>query len=374
MVDLLATLAAIETPSTVPESQRAALDLLAAELGRRGHRVRRLPGGVSGGMLYARPFSLAPAAPRQLLLGHLDTVWPPGSIGSMPVRRDGDRLYGPGVYDMKGGIVQMLFALEALPEALGVAPVVLLTTDEEVGSPDSAPLIRRLAAAAERVWVLEPSLGPDGLLKTARKGVGRFTIRVRGRAAHAGLDAERGASAILELSHVVQSLFALNDAASGTTVNVGTIDGGMRPNVVAPEARAVVDVRFRSMAAGEKVARAIQALRPVTPGTGIEIEGAIGRPPLPASASDRLMGMARAAALDLGLAVEGGEAGGASDGNLTAALAPTLDGLGAVGGGAHAEHEHVVVDRMPERAALLALLLAAPSLDDGAEAAPPRRP
>lgn len=362
MTELLAELASIETPSTRAASQEPALSLLAAELEARGFRARRLAGAVSGGMLYAQPRGFSRRRrPRQLLLGHLDTIWPLGSITTMPVRREEGRLYGPGVYDMKAGIVQMLFALGEMPRSAPVAPVVLLTTDEEIGSPDSAAVIQELARGAERVFVMEPSLGPTGRLKTARKGAGRFVVHVHGRAAHAGLDPEHGASAILELSRVVQALFSLNDPEKGTTVNVGTIDGGIGANVVAARARAEVDVRVRTVSEGERIARDIRALRPSTPGTELEIEGEIGRPPLPPTASRELLRLARRAGAALGLSIEGGEAGGTSDGNLTAPLAPTLDGLGAVGAGAHAEHEHVEIERMPERAALLALLLQVPS-------------
>ncbi len=195
-------------------------------------------------------------SPRQLLLGHCDTVWPQGTLVKMPVESRDGRLHGPGVYDMKGGLVQALFALTALRD-LGiqpsVAPLFLINSDEEIGSRESADHIRRLARVVDRAMVMEPSLGPTGRLKTARKGVGRFVITVIGRAAHAGLDPEKGISAILELSHVVQALFALNDLERGISVNVGTIDGGMRPNVIAPESKAEVDVRVRTQQDADEI-------------------------------------------------------------------------------------------------------------------------
>ena len=276
---------------------------------------------------------------------------------------------GPGVYDMKAGLVQGLFAAEALgavmPEA-PVVPVFLINADEEIGSHGSTPHIRRLAARADRVYVLEPSLGPGGKLKTARKGIGRYTITVKGEAAHAGLDPDKGASAILELSHVVQALFALNDRNQGVTVNVGVIDGGLRPNVVAPESRAVVDVRVPSAEDARRIDAAIRGLRAVTPGTSIDVEGGIGRPPMErTSGNHRLWTLARRAAEALDMDLDQAAAGGGSDANTTSQYAPTLDGLGAVGAGAHARDECSRLDKMVERTALLACLLSAPSLREG---------
>jgi glutamate carboxypeptidase len=249
------------------------------------------------------------------------------------------------------------------PEPLEVTPVFIVNTDEEVGSHESTRIIERLARGADRCFVLEPSLGPEGKLKTARKGIGRFTIRVRGKAAHAGLAPEEGASAILELSHVIQKLFALNDPARGVTVNVGTIDGGLQPNVVAPESTAVVDVRVPTVEEGQRVTEAIRGLQPETPGTDLVVEGSIGRPPMEATESNRkLWLLACKAAGELGMTIDEAHVGGGSDGNTTSQLAPTLDGLGAVGGGAHARNEHVLLGHWLERAALLARLLAFPPL------------
>lgn len=368
MCALLVELAACESPSDHPETQAPVLLRLAERLAPLGYRCRLRPGRApharSGGMLYAAP--RARRGPCQLLLGHADTVWPLGSLAEMPLRREEGRLYGPGTYDMKAGLVQGVFALEAL-DALGltpdVAPLWLVNTDEEIGSHDSRAAIRRLARVVDRVFVLEPSLEPGGRLKTARKGVGRFTITVHGRAAHAGLDPEGGVSAILELSHVVQALFALNEPERGVTVNVGQIDGGLRPNVVAPKASAVVDVRVPTHGDAERVDAAIRGLRPQREGLAIEVEGRVGRPPMEPTPGNRaLWRRAEAAAASLGMEIDEGTAGGGSDGNFTSEHAPTLDGLGAVGAGAHAQHEHVVTARMPERAALLACLLMTPPL------------
>jgi len=370
MVDLLRALVEIETPSTEPDTQKPALDLLAERLRALGFAVRRLPGRTSGGHLYARPADRERGAPVQLLLGHVDTVWPLGTLARMPFGvRDG-RARGPGVYDMKAGLVQIVAALEAL-DALGLdppaTPVVLINSDEEIGSAESERWIVQLARAADRAFVLEPSLGPEGRLKTTRKGVGRFVAAVRGRGSHAGLAPEEGTSAILELSHVVQSLHALSDPAAGISVNVGMIEGGQRANVVAPEARAIVDVRVPTHEDARRIEKAILGIESVTPGATVEITGSVGRPPLePTPRNRRLWARAVEAGDLLGLDLVEGTAGGGSDGNTTSLYTATLDGLGAVGDGAHADHEFIELDHFDERAALLALLLLAPLDDDPA--------
>ena len=383
MAGLLADLARLESPSVVPASQGPVLERLGDELRALGMRVRRLPGKASGGHLFAAPQRspgspadpagrtgpVAPGGsggrrPAQLLLGHCDTVWPLGMLASMPVETRGGRLYGPGVYDMKGGLVQAVFALRALRELRlepPAAPLLFVNSDEEIGSAESTRWVRLLARRVRRVFVLEPSLGPEGRLKTGRKGVGQFVVTVRGRAAHAGLEPERGASAVLELSHVIQRLHALADPGRGIAINVGVVSGGLRGNVVPPEARAEVDVRVLWEDDAPALEAAIRGLAPTLPGTRLEVTGAIDRPPLIATPANlALWRTAEAAARQLGLALGHGTAGGASDGNTTSRTTATLDGLGAVGGGAHSLDEHVELARMPERAALLALLLLAP--------------
>jgi glutamate carboxypeptidase len=305
----------------------------------------------------------------QVVLGHYDTVWPSGTLATMPFAIEGDRARGPGVYDMKGGLAQVIVALATLKGLNlepAVTPVVLVNADEEVGSRESGRHVRRLARIADRALVLEPSLGVEGRLKTERKGVARYTVTVHGRAAHAGLDPTAGASAILELSHVIQALFALNDPARGVTVNVGTIDGGLRPNVVAPESRAVVDVRTRTSADAGRVDAAIRSLRPATPGTSLDVEGGPGRPPLePTPRNTALFETAQLLGSRVDLALEGGLAGGGSDGSTASLYTATLDGLGPVGDGAHAAHEYLEIGPTLDRAALLALLLLAPPLQAG---------
>jgi glutamate carboxypeptidase len=367
--ELVERLARAESPSSVPEAQRDVYAILGMELEAVGMQTRPLRGERVGDHLYARPVSRRRGGRPQLLVGHLDTVWPLGTLDTMPVRRDGEALYGPGVADMKGGLAVLVWALRALaahrlqPE---LAPVALVTSDEEVGSVESLPWLRRLARCSARAFVLEGPLGRAGRLKTARKGTGWFRVAVKGRAAHAGIAPEAGRSAILELSHVIQQLFALNEPEHGVTVNVGTIDGGLRPNVVAPEASAVVDVRVPTPEAGARVEAAIASLEPVTPGVTIVVEGGLTRPPLERTPRNRaLWHAAERAAARLGLPLEEAAVGGASDANYTSLYTATLDGLGAVGEGAHAVDERIHVPSLPERAALLALLLLEPDLEAG---------
>jgi len=364
-LSVLESLCRAESPSLDAHRQQAVHAVLAANLDALGYAVRELPGTRSGGHLYARPRRRNRGAGVQLLLGHYDTVWPVGTLATMPFGFEGDRARGPGVYDMKGGLAQIIVALASL-RGLGIepelTPVVLVNADEEVGSRESGRYVRRLARIADRALVLEPSLGIEGRLKTERKGVARYTVVVHGRAAHAGLDPGAGASAILELSHVIQALFALNDPARGITVNVGTIDGGLRPNVVAAASRAVVDVRTRSAADAERVDASIRQLQPVTPGTSLSIEGGPGRPPLePTARNQALFETAQALGQHLGMTLGGGTAGGGSDGSTASLHTATLDGLGPVGDGAHAAHEYIEIGPTLDRAALLALLLVAPA-------------
>ncbi len=364
MRDLLVDIASLESPSDVLDSQRPVQARLSAELLKRGLLARHIGGRVTGGLLYARPAARERGRPVQLLIGHSDTVWPLGTTASMPVVVDGDRIRGPGVFDMKAGLVQGIFALEALMSLrldAPATPVFVINSDEEIGSPESKRWIRRLAKAACRALVLEPAYGPEGRLKTTRKGIASFRVTARGISAHAGLDPTAGASAILEMAHVTLALHALTDLERGTTVNVGVVRGGTRANVIAAEAVADVDVRVTTVANGEAMSRTIRALEPTTPRTTLHVEGGFGTPPL--EWSDRNVALWRqavAAGERLGLRLEQYAAGGASDGNTTSQFTATLDGLGPIGDGAHARHEWVSLDGMVERAALLAELMMAP--------------
>lgn len=366
MYEVLERLVTAESPSQDPASQADVQAALTRELEASGFRVRRLRGRETGGHLLAVPRERRRHQCVQALIGHCDTVWPRGTLGTMPITIRAGRMTGPGIYDMKGGLVLMIFALRAIAEQgleLEVLPVVFINSDEEIGSNESRRTVERLSKIADRIFVLEPAMGETGALKTARKGVGQFKIRVSGRAAHAGLEPSQGVSAILELSHVVQKLFALNDPASGITVNVGTIDGGLRPNVVAPESTADVDVRVLTTQQARQVEAAIRSLEPETPGAVLRVEGQVNIPPLERTPRNRLLWRrAQAAARELDFELEECLAGGGSDGNVTSLYAPTLDGLGPVGAGAHALHEFIKLDSMVERGALLALLLSEPPL------------
>jgi glutamate carboxypeptidase len=385
MIELVKDLVAMETPSTDPASQAAILARLRDEFEQLDYRVIQLPGRSSGGHLYAAPRQRGKHQPAQLMIGHCDTVWPLGTLETMPLQIEDGTLRGPGVYDMKAGLAEIVYALKSIRE-LGleteVAPLCFVNSDEEIGSRESTRYLRALAQRVERCMVLEPSLGRSGKIKTARKGVGRFTVTVQGKAAHAGLDPGAGASAILELSHVIQKLFELNDPEHGTSVNVGVIDGGVRPNVIAPESRAVIDVRVQTRADAERIEAAIHGLKAETPGVTLRIEGAIhglkaetpgvtlriegaiGRPPMEATeANQQFWRIAQTLGDELGLELEQATAGGGSDGNTTSLYSATLDGLGAVGDGAHASHEFIEIDRLCERCALLTLLLLTPSLE-----------
>lgn len=291
-----------------------------------------------------------------LLLCHHDTVWEAGTLGRLPFKIDGNRVTGPGTYDMKAGIVEAAFALEGLRPRRPV--VVLSTSDEEVGSASSRSLIEELARAAVAVLVLEPAAS-GGAVKTARKGIADFVLEIEGLAAHAGVEPEKGVSATEELAHQVLALKALADPGNGTTVNVGVIAGGTRPNVVAAHARAEIDVRFTRASEAERVVSSIEALRPHLPGAVLRLSGGLDRPPMERSLGVvKLLELAETRARELGFELQETSTGGASDGNFTAALGvPTLDGLGPDGGGAHANSEHLLIDSWLQRTQLLRRLI-----------------
>ena len=352
MVDLLAALVAAESPSDAPEAvtacarivSDAAVDLVGekpeeVEVGGRTHLRWRFGSGPT----------------RVVLVGHLDTVWPKGTIDRWPFSVTDGVATGPGAFDMKAGVVQLLHALARVDDLDGVA--VLLTADEEIGSPTSRELIEETATGARAALILEPSAGDA--LKTARKGVSNYQVTVHGKAAHAGLEPEKGANATVEMAFAVLALNALAQPSLGTTVTPTVMRSGSATNVVPAEAVLQVDVRTASPEEQARVDIAVRRLIAAVPGTTIEVAGGPNRPPLPSSSSAELFALAQRIASELGLApLTSVEVGGGSDGNFTAAVGvPTLDGLGAVGDGAHAEGEHVVLAAMPDRVALVAGLV-----------------
>lgn len=363
---LTRALVEVESPSGDGDGSRAVVNLLAAEAEKLDGltSVERIPAPEDyGEHLRVRVgFDAASDAKSILVLGHTDTVHPRGTLEQRPWREEGGKIYGPGIFDMKAGCALALEALRARATLMkrGGRPVVLLLTcDEEEGSMTGRALVEEESRRAECVLVLEPP-APVGRVKTARKGTGNFTLAVEGVAAHAGLEPEKGASAVLEIARQIERLHGLNDAARGTTVNVGVVTGGTRSNVVAAEACAEIDVRFSTLAEAQRIEEAIRGLRPFDARTSLKIEGDINRPPL-----ERTEGVvslyehARAVASLIGYELGEASVGGASDGNFAAACgAPVLDGLGVEGDGAHAAHEHIVAANVVARGALLAGLLA----------------
>ena len=363
---LLADLVLQESPSLDCKAQQPVFQILKTRLRQLNMHTFMVKGIKTGGCLYARPSHRLKDQPLQLLLGHCDTVWPKGTLRGMPFHKSENQISGPGVYDMKSGICQIIFALQTIRDLnikMSVTPLVLINSDEEIGSHESTSTIRRLSKLSERIFVLEPPLGLEGKLKTARKGLGRFTIRIKGIPAHAGLDPAQGASAIVELSLQIQKLFAMNDPLKGITVNVGMIEGGTAVNVIAPTSKAIVDVRVLTQNDAVEITRKIYNLEPVNPKTQIEVEGGIGRPPMEKTLrNQRLWGLAHAAGSKIGIQLEDGTAGGGSDGNTSSLFGATLDGLGIVGDGAHASHEFIFMDKFYERTLLLILLLSSNSI------------
>jgi glutamate carboxypeptidase len=358
MVATIREWAAVESPSDSKPAADHIATLLAArfeELGGKSTLHRALDYGDNLQIEFPGTGKQKPV----LLLGHFDTVYPLGTLANMPCRVDGNRLQGPGVLDMKSGIALMFYAIQALQswhDGLPRPVTVFLVSDEEVGSTSSRKVTEKLARASAAVLVLEPAAGIRGAVKTARKGVGEYTLTVKGIAAHAGLDPTKGHSAIVELAHQITSISKLNDPRSGLTVNPGVIRGGTRTNVIAAEATVEIDARIQKGAQASVLDRKLRALKPHDKKCKLIIDGGINRLPMERTAGvAALYTKAKAIAQHIGWNLEEAAVGGGSDGNFTAGIGiPTLDGLGGVGEGAHAVHEHILISELPRRAMLLA--------------------
>jgi glutamate carboxypeptidase len=361
MVAAIRELVEVESPSDNKKAVDGIAELIAKKFEALGGKIRFHMAEAFGSHLQV-DFGGKTKAKPILLLGHYDTVYPLGILATMPCRVADGRLWGPGVLDMKSGIVLMLTAIHSLKERPGGLPhpvTVLLVSDEEVGSDSSRAITRSLAKKSCAVLVCEPSYGLHGAVKTARKGVGEYTLKVAGKASHAGLDFEKGQSAIVELSRQIIEISKLVDLKRGLTLNVGVIEGGTRTNVVAAEAKAHIDLRIARLKDAALIDRKLRALRSFNKKCKLELTGGLNRPPMERTAGvASLYSTASALAEDLGWKLKEAAVGGGSDGNFTAALGiPTLDGLGGVGEGAHAQHESILIDELPRRAALLASLL-----------------
>jgi glutamate carboxypeptidase len=353
----------LETKSREESRLNEIASFVSGQLREIGGQVELIPQNGYGTHLRARfDFGHNKMEQGVLVVGHLDTVWPVGSLERLPFRVTPEgRAHGPGIFDMKSGVAILVESLRTIvsQRLTTKRPVtLLLTCDEEIGSRTSRSLIEEDAKNAAAALILEPPIS-GGVVKTGRKGIGTFTVRALGRAAHAGLDPEKGVNAIVELAHQTLRLSALNDYGRGVTVSVGLVEGGSALNVVPACASAKVDVRFWTPEDGENLIAAIRGLTPVTDGAKIEVSGGINRPPMPRSEKNiALYEHARALAAELGFELKDEVVGGGSDGNFIAAMGvPTLDGLGVDGAGAHAEHEHIVIDDIPRRAALLTRLM-----------------
>jgi len=363
LLRFLRTLVECESPSHEKAAVDACLDLLEERLLWLDGRMKQHSRKATGNLLEARfgPRKTAKNSVRRvLLLGHADTVWPLGTLKAMPWREQDGKIFGPGVLDMKAGLAMAVTAIELLLETgLAATEIVLLISgDEETGSHSSRAIIEKTASECDAVLVLEPAQGPA--LKTARKGVGHFHLKVEGVAAHAGVDFTRGHSAILELARQIERLSTWSDEKRGITVNAGVLRGGTASNVVAAEASAEIDLRIVKASDGTRMEKRFRALKPFDRHCKLTIEGEINRPPMERKRGTvRLYQQARTLAAEMGLALQEASTGGGSDGNFTAALGvPTLDGLGGVGEGAHAAHEQIVAAELAPRTALLAALIA----------------
>ncbi len=365
MLEMMGELVGIESPTEDRQAVNRCVGLVETWIKASGGKSRRSKQRSAGDLLIGRFGPTRSAVKPLLLLGHLDTVWPLGTLGKMPFRLRGGRAWGPGVLDMKTGVVMALSALGILEGRLTRPVILLLNSDEETGSEHSRPLTESLARGCGSVFVLEPAQGLAGAYKTARKGVGNYRLQVQGVAAHSGVDFGQGHSAVLELGRQIERASAFTDLARGITVNAGVIGGGTRSNVVAAEAWAEFDVRIARAADAPRVDRRFRALRAVDRACTLSITGGLNRPPMERTPGTvALFRRAATMAAELGFQLQEAATGGGSDGNFTSALGiPTLDGMGAVGEGAHAHREFVLIDALVPRTALLAAMIGGLSLE-----------
>jgi glutamate carboxypeptidase len=363
MVSTLRRFVVAESPSLEKQAADRCCGVIASEWRNGEFPVERVVRKGCGDLLRVAwwPYKSRPHG-QLLVLGHYDTVYATGTLKKMPFRVSGGKAYGPGTFDMKAGIVQALFALDALQRSAATLRkrlVFLWTSDEEIGSDASRGIIESEARRSDAVFVLEPSFGPRGLLKTSRKGVGEVEIIAHGRASHAGLAPHEGINAVNEMVHQLARVAKWNGVHRDSTIAACIVEGGTRSNVIPAEARAVLDLRALKTSDMRTIEKRFRSLRPILPGSRIEVRGGFNRAPMERKVSSTLFAHAKSIAHDMGISLGECSVGGGSDGNLTAALGiPTIDGLGAVGDGAHSTHEHIQVRTMPQRAALLAALLA----------------
>jgi len=358
MLERLRQLVELESPSNDKAAVDRAATLVASWCAELGGRVKRHRQHEYGDLLEVRFGPIRAKQKPVMLLGHLDTVWPLGTLAKMPWREDRQKIYGPGVYDMKAGVMMALTAIAALQDcaALQTPIVMLLVSEEEIGSPVSRALTEKIARTCSAAFVMEPAQGLQGAYKTARKGVGDYTLRVRGVAAHSGVDFEHGHSAVLELARLLAKVENFTDLKRGLTVNPGVIGGGTRSNVIAAEAWAEVDVRIVRAGDAAQVEKMFRGLRCADKHCTLEVSGGINRPPMERTAAImKLFKRAQKIAAEMGVKLEEAATGGGSDGNFTAAVGtPTLDGMGPIGEGAHAAHESLLKRSLVERTVLLA--------------------
>ncbi|MFO7800619.1 M20/M25/M40 family metallo-hydrolase [Rhodohalobacter sp.] len=360
-VDRLKKYVEAESPTDDFIQNRKLLHSIAEDFKELDYQVEWKESVLSAGQIICRPEN-SELQEDQLLIGHADTVWPVGTLDKMPWKIDDNVIRGPGVYDMKAGIVMMQLAVKIMKELdlkSKFRPVVMITSDEETGSRDSWNEIEKIAQSVNRVFVPEPSIGLEGKIKTERKGSGRYQIKVTGKEAHSGVEPEKGASAIVEMAHIIQKVDELNDYENGISLNVGLISGGKAVNIVPGECIIQVDLRYMKKSDGEEIDDKVKSIKPVLRKTEVKVDGGLRRPPVVKNEKNqKLWKLAQNCAQELDLKIEEGSSGGGSDGSITSQFTATIDGMGAVGEGAHSPSEKILINETLDRAALLTAMVA----------------